>query len=93
MANKFSVTFNGDTTVEQLIAALQTFDPKAIVIGPAHNFELNGADIPVSGLYLREFVKEDRTFRDAFDGDSYNKTIFKMVTDEKKGIQCVYISI
>lgn len=90
-----SVRFDGDTTVEQLMEALKQLDPKAVVIGIAHNFELKNSEIPVSGVAETMRYRVRRRFRDAFDGGEYYKEIFSThVAANENGIptKCVNIS-
>jgi hypothetical protein len=59
--------------VEELIAKLQKCNPKATVITSSSNFEMNYADVEVSGANEYDSGKcESQRFRDAFDGGSYN---------------------
>ncbi len=52
-------------------------NPDDIVCSVSNNFELNGATVPKTSIYLHRFDGEvkSRGFRDAFDGDSYNTDV------------------
>jgi hypothetical protein len=73
--------------VKDLIKALETVDPEATVIITSSNFELRGAQIPVS--YVHESKKGSKRiqgFRDAFDGDSYDKETWSTIGGEESVI-------
>jgi len=73
--------------VKELIEKLRGQDPEATVIITSSNFELNGADVPLSGIIGGEAgSKEIRTFRDAFDGETYEKEVWSPYGGNEKVI-------
>lgn len=76
--------------IKDIIKKLQELDPEAEGIITSANFELNGATVPVSSIhqYKTGSVKTQK-FRDAFDGDYYNKEVYSIVGGKNK---VVYIS-
>jgi len=61
--------------VRDLIKQLAKFDQNSTVIVTSSNFELDGSQVAVTSVYgTEEGSKKEQTFRDAFDGESYNKT-------------------
>jgi len=65
--------------VKDAIEALQKLDPEAILLKKSDNFEQNGATVPVSHFGVYPSAKEKRvTFRDAFDGDTYESTVYDL---------------
>lgn len=65
--------------VKDLIDKLKTMDQDAVVIVASDNFELNGATVEVH--YVHEHKggsKENRIFRDAFDGETYDKEVYSI---------------
>ena len=71
-------------TVEQLVAKLQKCNQKAIVITATSNFEQGNSDIPANGVreYKGKIVSE--TFRDAFDGECYDKEVAMFSFDNEE---------
>lgn len=66
--------------VKDVIKKLEALDQNAEVITKSSNFELNGASVPVSFIHqYNEGSKETRTFRDAFDGETYSKETWSTV--------------
>lgn len=60
--------------VKDLIEKLQKADPEATVIIKSSNFELKGAEVPVSSVYgTKTGSKKIEGFVDYFDGESYSK--------------------
>jgi hypothetical protein len=60
-------------------------NPELEVVIASSNFELNGSLVPVSGIYeYNTSKKEVRTFRDAFDGDTYEKEIYNIFDGDEK---------
>lgn len=71
--------------VKDLISKLQTMDENAEVIVRSSNFELNGADVSVSFVHqYNEGLKHKETFRDAFDGGTYQKEIYSIIGGNEK---------
>ncbi len=67
-------------TVKELINKLNLLDQNAEVIIKSSNFELNGAQVPVSLLYQTDKgSKKIKAFTDAFDGQTYNKEVWSML--------------
>ena len=65
--------------VSELITKLQALDQDAEVTVTSANFELNGAY--VSATLIRQYnegKKFSETFRDAFDGETYDKEVWSM---------------
>jgi len=50
-------------------------NPEAEVVITSDNFELNGATIPVSSVFPFNGKMESKSFRDAFDGGTYNSNV------------------
>jgi len=72
-------------TAEDL-AVLLLQNPKDVVCVTSDNFELSGAIVPQRKLgelvrYPGELKKQ--TFRDAFDGESYQKDVVRLKKDGK----------
>ena len=64
--------------VKDLIKLLQKVkNQNAIVVKTTDNFEQGNAKVEASGLYLFNGEIKEESFRDAFDGGSYNKKIVK----------------
>ena len=77
-------------TVKDFIKKLELLDGDAEVITSSSNFELGGADVPVTMIHQYDTAKiETKTFRDAFDGDTYNKKVYSIIGGDLK---VVYIS-
>ena len=66
--------------VKELISELEKLNPDAEVITTSSNFELNGAMISAKSVrQYNEGSKSIETFRDAFDGGSYNKETWSII--------------
>lgn len=66
--------------VKDLIKKLEALDQNAEVIVTSSNFELNGANVPVSFVHqYNDGSKRVKTFRDAFDGDTYSKETWSII--------------
>ena len=65
-------------------------NPEAEVAVTSDNFELNGATIPVTSVYPFNGKMESKTFRDAFDGGTYGKSV--VIWDTKSDIVFLKIS-
>ena len=73
--------------VKDLIEQLKGQDPEATVILTSSNFELNGADVPLGGIFGSETGnKKVKTFRDAFDGESYETEVWSPFGGNEKVI-------
>jgi hypothetical protein len=73
--------------VKDLIENLKNVDPEATVILTSSNFELSGAEVPLSGILTGESgSKKSQTFRDAFDGGSYDKEVWSTFGGTEKVI-------
>jgi len=73
--------------VKELIEKLKGQDPEATVIITSSNFELNGADVPLSGVIGGESgSKHMKTFRDAFDNETYEKEVWSPYGGQEKVI-------
>lgn len=71
--------------VKDLISKLLTMDENAIVVIKSPNFELGGAKVPVSFVHqYNECLRNKKTFRDAFDGEMYDKEIFTLMGGHEK---------
>jgi hypothetical protein len=69
-------------TVEELITKLETIKDKTkTVLVVSDNFEIQGNKIEASFIYLLSGKMERKDFRDAFDGESYSKSVFSYKTD------------
>lgn len=69
-------------TVGKLIEKLQKFENQdAVVVVTSSNFELNQSTIPASHIHQFKGKIESRTFRDAFDGGSYNTNVITRSDD------------
>jgi hypothetical protein len=79
--------------VKDLIARLQEMDPEAIVVSPSSNFELNGS-IVEARVSQYKGKRKTEGFRDAFDGISYSKEVYRMAFGEdlESAINLVQIS-
>jgi hypothetical protein len=65
--------------VKDLIEKLKGMDPEAMVITKSDNFEMNGADVPLSMVHQYETgSREVENFRDAFDGCSYSSVTYSI---------------
>jgi hypothetical protein len=66
-------------TVRDLIKKLKAIDQDAEVITTSSNFELGSALVPVSYVHVyKEGKEQTKTFRDAFDGESYDKKVWSL---------------
>jgi len=75
-------------TVEELIKKLQKENPKAKVIVTSSNFELNHANIELTSVWSSKTGREEiRTFRDAFDGDTYDTKVWFTIDGKKPIVQ------
>ena len=64
-------------TVEELITKLESIpDKSTTVLVVSDNFEIQGNKIEVSMVYKIPGKMERKSFRDAFDGESYGKSVF-----------------
>ena len=71
-------------TVEDLIEKLKKEDPKATVLVVSSNFELNHSDVELQNVWPSKTGKvETKTFRDAFDGESYNAKVWSPIGGDK----------
>lgn len=71
-------------TVEDLIEKLKKEDPKAVVLLASSNFELNNSDVELTHVWHSKTGKEEtKTFRDAFDGDTYNTKVWSTIGGDK----------
>ena len=68
-------------TVKELIEKLKTMDPEAIVVSPSSNFEIGSNALVDPSVYQFKGKIVEQTFRDAFDGGSYNKKVYEMAFD------------
>jgi len=76
--------------VKDLIEKLNGMDPEAMVITKSDNFEMNGADVPLSGANQYETGSTRvENFRDAFDGCSYTSVTYSIFGGDLK---VVYLS-
>ena len=65
--------------VKDLIEKLKGMDPEAMVITKSNNFEMNGADVPLSRAHQYETgSREVQNFRDAFDGCPYSSVTYSI---------------
>ena len=65
--------------VKDLIEKLKGMDQEAMVITKSDNFEMNGADVPLSMVHQYETgSREVENFRDAFDGCSYSSVTYSI---------------
>jgi len=72
---------------KELIQKLKALPQDAEVICSSDNFELNGSDVEVTHLWLYHTGKKTtKTFRDAFDGETYEKDIWSIVGGKNKVI-------
>ena len=71
--------------VKDLIEKLNGMDPEAIVITKSDNFEMNGADVPLSmaNQYETGSMRAEK-FRDAFDGCSYTSVTYSIFGGDLK---------
>jgi hypothetical protein len=76
--------------VKDLIEKLNGMDPEAIVITKSDNFEMKGADVPLSmaSQYETGSMRAEK-FRDAFDGCSYTSVTYSIFGGDLK---VVYLS-
>ncbi len=66
--------------VKDAIKQLKKLDPEAVILVTSSNFELNGAEVPLSYLHsYKTGTKQMRTFRDAFDGETYQKEVWSII--------------
>ncbi len=66
--------------VKDVLKLLENCDQEAEVIVCSSNFELNHAEVPVSMVHQYDTgSKEKQTFRDAFDGETYDKEVYSIV--------------
>ena len=63
----------------ELIAKLQAIEGDPEVIVTSSNFELNNALVGLTSVTEYRVTKKYETFRDAFDGDTYSKEVYKLV--------------
>lgn len=65
--------------VKDAIKKLQEMDQEAELIITSDNFELNHSTIPVQNIHhYKTGKKEVKTFRDAFDGETYQREIWSV---------------
>lgn len=63
--------------VKELVEKLLQQDQEAEVITQSGNFELHGALVSVDSIIvLNEAKQTEKTFYDAFDHESYSKTVW-----------------
>lgn len=66
--------------VKDLVKRLLEVDQEAEVITQSGNFELHGALVPVEGIIVVDTAKKvKKTFRDAFDGESFEKEVWQTI--------------
>jgi len=70
--------------VKQLIERLSKLDPEMLIAVPTDNFEQGQNMKQAKGVRTFCGKIELRTFRDAFDGESYDSEIVSHVFDEEK---------
>lgn len=79
--------------VKDLIKKLQTFDQEAIVIMQSDNFEKGQDYVDTVDAYELKCNKETKTYRDAFDGETYTGVAYVLASEEnkrtKERIKCV----
>ena len=71
-------------TVKDLIALLQKENPNAIIAKTTDNFEQGHSTVPFTGFYKFKGKLVKESFRDAFDGGSYDKEVIRH--DEESGM-------
>lgn len=65
---------------KELVLKLLLLDPEAEIITSSDNFELNNATVAVNYIHFYENGSiQTRTFRDAFDGESYSKITYSIL--------------
>lgn len=77
-------------TVRQLIKKLEAMPKGAKIVVRSRNYELKGAMIDASSVYLEKMKQETETFFDDFDGGSYNKKVWTF--SKNKGEKVIIIS-
>lgn len=66
--------------VKDYIKELQKLNQEAEMIGVSSNYELRGALVPIDSVHqYNEGSKKTQTFRDDFDGETYDKETWSIV--------------
>lgn len=73
--------------VKELVEQLLKEDQEATVVKTSDNFELNHAIVEVQTIGVYKGNKVNKSFYDAFDGESYNKDVWELFSGNENVVK------